>query len=336
MQGLTQVRPIDPLVTGFGLKFIQTQDAYIADDVAPVIGSNGDTGTYFIWEPANLFRIENTAWSNNGGAPRVDMRATKDAYLCLKYGLEIPVSDDDRRNSLDPVGLERRATERITRGMILDRENRVATTITNLTISDGVNGISSLTAPAGGTRWSGTTADPRGNIDTGKQQMLKQIGVLPNTLILGADSYFDIVKNNTTGTAGAIIKAAIQYVLATTANNINPALVAQFFDIERVLVGWGIKDTSNEGKTIQSARLQSEAAAASGDYMWKNLGLLAYIDPNPGQDSMQFYSTFASVPFIGDRYREDQTESDILRVKQVLVEKQVCRAAGFLIKPLTT
>lgn len=324
MQGLTQVRPIDPLLTGFGVEFMQNAEAFVVDDMAPIVRSKGDTGTYYIWEPRNNFALERTEWGTHGGgfAARVEIRATKDTYGCIKYAVEVPITDDDRRNSLDPASLERRAMNKVARTLMLDRERRFAAAV--ITSPD-----TTLTT----TKWGGgggSPADPRGVMDTAKQTILKNIGELPNTFLIAADSYFDIIKNTAANSAGLVIKNAIQYVLAVTAGNINPGLLAQFFDIERVIVGWAVADTQVEPLTIGSAKL------GSGDYLWKNLGVIAFVNPNPGPDTVNFYTTFASVPFVADRYREERGEQDILRGKQVLVEKQVCRNAAYTIASLTT
>ena len=323
MQGITQVRPVDPLLTTFGVECMNDQSTYITDEVAPIVKVSGDTGTYYVWEPRNMFAIESTNWSQNGGAPRVEIRATKDTFGCIKYGLEIAVTDDDRRNSLDPAGLERRAMNKVVTGIMLDRENRFATAINALSAD-----VTLTTTKWGG--GGGAAADPRGVVDLGKQTVLKNMGVMPNRFMIATDSYFDIVTSNAANSAGTIIKTAISYVMAVTANNINKGLLAQFWDIEAVIVSQAVKDTAVEPLTIGSASL------GTGAYLWSNIGLLYYAPPNPSTETVSFYTSFSSVPFVADRYREERTESDILRGKQVLVEKNVCRKAGYLIKSLTT
>ena len=324
MQGISQVRPIDPLLTNFGVEFMQTEEAFVANDIAPIVPVAGDTGTYYVWEARNNFGVETTNWSQSGGAPRTEIRATKDTFGCIKYGLEIAITDDDRRNSLDPASLDRRAINRITRGMMLDRELRFATAIQ----------ASPDTTLAGTARWFSTAADPRGNADTAKQTILKACGVVPNTLLLAADTFFDLVKNTTATSAGTIIKNAIQYVMATTANNLNPSLIAQFFDIERVIVGWAVYEAKSAAAGAGNVSLEPLTIGTNnvaGTYMWTNIAAFIYVDPNPSNDCLEYYTTFASVPFVADRYREEKTESDVLRVKQVLVEKKVCAKAAYVI-----
>lgn len=327
MQGISQIRPVDPLLLNFGVEFMQTEESFIANDIAPIVPVNGDTGTYYVWEAHNNFALETTNWSQSGGAPRLEIRATKDTFSCIKYGAEIAISDDDRRNSLDPATLDRRNINRITRAMMLDREVRFASAVT-------ASPDTTLTTTA---RWFSTAPDPRGNADTAKQSILKNTGDVPNTLVLSADTFFDLIKNTTATSAGLIIKNAIQYVMATTANNLNPALIAQFFDIERVLIGWAVYDAKSaaSGSVATAEPLTIGTNVVSGQYAWNNCAIFMYVDPSPSTDCLEYWTTFASVPFTADRYRDERTESDILRVKQVLVEKQVCAKAGYVISGTT-
>lgn len=315
MQGLAQIRPVDPILTQFGLEYRQNQSRFAADVVAPWVQTAGDTGTYYIADPLNNLKAEDAFWGYNGKANRVDARFTSAAFKALKYGFETLVGDDDRRNWLGGgAQLDQRATAMLTDKLMIAREVRIEA------LCDAVSPTNVAV------KWDASTANPRYDIKAHNTIIVKRIGRDANVAVIPGVVWDLIAGDQAAGTAGALIIDAIKYTQAATGNVITPALVAQYFGLERVAVASSVQSdtTKNETTTIPGSAGLPEA----GVYIWdKDEVYLMFTDFSPSPQTVSAFQTFGPTMLAVDRYREESTEADIIRAKSIVVEKATCSTA---------
>ena len=315
MQGLGQIRPVDPILTSFGLEYRQNQSRFAADLVAPFVQTAGDTGTYYIADPLNNLRNEDPAWGYNGKASRVDARFTSAAFKALKYGFETLVGDDDRRNWLGGgAQLDQRATSMLTDKLLLNREIRVEA------LCDGVSPTNVSM------KWDQATSAPRYDVKLHNAIIAKRIGRDANVAVIPGVVWDLITGIQTAGTAGGLIIDAIKYTQRATGEVITPDLVAAYFGLERVGVASSIQSdaTKYETTTVPGGAGLPEA----GTYVWdKDEVYLMYSDFSPGPQTVSAFQTFGPTVLSVDRYREESTEADIIRAKSICVEKATCTTA---------
>ena len=98
--------------------------------------------------------------------------------------------------------------------------------------------------------------------------------------------------------------------------------MAQFFGLDRILVGKAIYDTAKEGQT------------ASKSYVWGKHFLLAYVAPSPGRKrpslGYTFWAPTKGMLRIAEIYRDETITSDVMRVHEERLEKIVHVNCGYL------
>jgi len=111
--------------------------------------------------------------------------------------------------------------------------------------------------------WSSySTSDPITDVETGKATILASTGFLPNTLVLGYDT-FRYLKNHPD-----IIDRA-KYVLNMVDRNLTETNIANLFELDNVYVAKSVKATNVEGETAAYSMVHGKHA------------LLCYVNPRP-------------------------------------------------------
>lgn len=317
LQGLPQLRAVDPILTQFGLEYRQEQTAYTADTVFPYVQTQGWTGTYYEAEALNNLRAENAQWSLYSGASRIDMRFRAAAFRAQPYSFELPVSDFDGDNWLaGGADLRARATSAITDKLLLAREVRVEAVL------DGVAPVNSLANPQ---RWDSTASNPRADIRGEQAAVLKRIGRLANTVVITGAVWDSILGTVSAGTAGQAIIDAIKYTNPGFGNKLTPDLIASYLNIDKVVPGVAVQQdvTKHETTTVAAGGLPE-----AGTYVYDQKECyILYVDPNPGPQTVSFGITFGPSLLEFDSYREDKTKSDVVRGFSIVQEATTCSNA---------
>lgn len=244
---------LDQLLTNIGVAYIQSQDHFIATKVFPVVPVDKQSDKYRTWTKNDWFRDE--AEVRKAGAESVGSgySVSDTAYYCDKYAIHKDVDDDTRRNA-DPVhDLDREATEFVTQRMLLRHEIQWVTDY----FASGIWGTD-LTPT---NLWSSyATSDPLTDVETGKETILTNTGMMANTLVLGYQVYRQL-RNH---------PDLVDRIKYTTAQTLTVEMMARLFDVERVLIARAVKATNKEG-----------AAGAYAFTHGKN-ALLCYSAPQPG------------------------------------------------------
>lgn len=140
---------------------------------------------------------------------------------------------------------------------------------------------------------------------------------MPNTLVLPYEVYAQV----------RIHPAVVDRAKYATIAVIGPELLAQIFDVERVLVPRALKNTANPGQ------------AASMDFVWGKDALLCYVPPRPALKQVALAYTFqwngAPGSLMGhsvETWREDRRKADVVRVQRYYDQKIIAAGAAFLWK----
>lgn len=320
------IRPTDPITDAFGLTFLQDRKRYFASDFFfPFVGGaedGGYTGTYSVFEALNTLRRESSRWGDEVGAPRVSLRGKGVAFLAEDWGFESVLTDKTRKNwQMSGKDPEAKWTQMLTEKLWLDREYRSAQILLNSTATS--------TSLAGTLRWDSTAAVPRTDVRTGCRTVMFRTGQWANRVGVSGLVYDDIFQRESTGSAGLSIKNSIQYVLATTGKNLTPDLMAGYFGVDelRPLMAMQSDATKTETTTI------GDALPENGNYVFSGKEVyIFYGQDDAGPDSLQYGASLGPLYFGSDRYREEKTRGDVMRVFNALIEKEVCIPALYIIK----
>lgn len=294
---------VDPALSNVSIKF--TNDTFIADQVFPVMPVVKQTGKYYVYDKANL-RIDRTERAAGSGANEVDFGLSTASFSCDDHALKGFVADeiqDQAEAALNPLVDE---TEMITEKLLLDRENNLATILTDTAQ------VTQNTTLSGTSQWSDySNSSPVTDIRTARTTIHAASFKKPNTLILGKQ-VFDALCDH---------PEIIERVKYSALGVITAELLARVFQLEKILVGEAGKNTAVEGQTD------------SLSYVWGKHAVVCYIAPRVGLKTLTLGITFTYKTRMVKRWRDEDREGTYVRVGQDnYVQKVVAVAAGYLIK----
>jgi len=298
-----QLHPVDVPLTNISISY--RNSAYVADEIFPAVPINRVTGRYFVYTKADWFRREAGVRAPGTRAPRGDYGLSTAQYVCIEYAMAKGITDEDVDNALDPLQPLSDGTEWVTNQILLQREYDVSA------LAFGTGWSSSATPT---TLWSADAADPVGDVETGRDAVVKAIGQEANKGVMGrglwryAKQHPDIVDR-----------------LKGSAGPANPAIVtvqavAALFSLEKLLIGTAISDTAAEG------------ASSTLAYLWGNHLLLAYVASNPSLLNPSAGYTFNFRNREVTRFREDQERQDVVECRQNWDSVISAADAGYLVK----
>lgn len=327
MPAVQGLRPVDPVLTGVGMEYRQSLPWMSGADLFfPWVKTPGNTGTYYIADPLNNLLREDAKWSRSTGASRLDIKFGSAAFRAQKYGFEIPVLDDDVRDWLGGGDdLKGRAAISINDKLYLDREFLAEAVL------DGI----SPTAPAA--TWNNASSTPRVDVNTALATIHKRIGRPGNCMGINASVWRNITGNQAAGTAGGLIIEAIKYTQKGFGSAITPDLVAQYFNLDLVVPLTMVRANENETGTVSL----TGTASAMVDVWDKDEAYVAYVERNPGPQSVSYGLSLGPSPIVGamvtiDQYRDDRVRADVVRGETEFDLKVTCSTAAVAIGDLLT
>lgn len=246
----------DSVLTSISVAYRQKATQFIAGKVFPVVPVDKQSDLYYIYTKADWFRDEAKPRAPATESAGSGYGLSTGSYKAEVFALHKDIPDQVLNNADAPLNPRRDATNFVTQRLLLRQEIQWVSDY----FTTGVWGTDFTPSPL----WDDATADPTDDVETGKETILAATGQMANTLVLGYPVYRRL-KNNP-----AIIDR-IKYTSAVTGRTITPELLASVFDVERVLVAGGIKNTGNEGETAAYSFIHGKHA------------LLAYVAPEPSE-----------------------------------------------------
>ena len=285
---------------------------YIADVIAPQVAVRKQSDKYYIYDAEReRFRQSNDRRAPGAEADEVDFALSTDSYYCEDHALESVIPDEERENA-DPViqpDIDR--TEFLMDKIDLNKEIVLATRIR--TGSD----IPGETL-SGTDQWSDyTNSDPVSAVEGQKGTIQQEVQVLPNTLVLPYEVYQKVRLHPK-------VIEKVQYVKLGV---VGPDVLAQLFDVERVLVAKAFKNVAARGQS------------ASLEYVWGKDAFLCYMPARPALKQTALAYTFVWTVAPGsvngrvvEVWRENRRKADMIRVQKYYDQKIIAAGACYLWK----
>jgi len=221
--------PLTNLVLGF------EPTGFIVQDIFPVVNVPKQSDLYYKYDKGDFFRIPSTTIRAPKTKGRtVSFNVSSDTYYANNYALVDELTYETLANADTPLKLKEKSARFVTNLLHLDWENRVANQITSGSNLGSYAAVSS--------KWSDGTAgnsDPFGDIQTAKESVRATTGLNANTIVMGKQVYNSLIKH-------ADILDRIKYVQRGV---VTRDLLASLFDVDTVLIGNAIKNTSEEGQS---------------------------------------------------------------------------------------
>lgn len=157
--------------------------------------------------------------------------------------------------------------------------------------NDALYDANHKTTMAGASRWTDATSDPESDIDDAADVIRRSIGVNPNTLLLGPTAGRALRRH-------AKIKEQFKY---TSSRSVTLEMLAQFFDLERVIVGAAVHLPEGTADTSLATNI------------WGDDAILAYVpaqaDSDMGEPSYGYTYELTGYPQVEQPYFERRNKS---------------------------
>ena len=297
----------DASLTAIAIAYRNPDVVMIADEVLPRVPVGGRSFKWTEYPEAEMFSVPDTRVGNRSAPNQVELQGEQKDSGVVDFGIDIPLDTptlaEAERAGYNP---RNRATELATNIVLLDREIRVAATVTD---ASAYHADQKLAATAAA--FFDAAADPFESIDA----MLDACWMKPNQLAFGHAAWRAFRKH----------PKAVQAVKGTTtaSGRLTRQEVAEAFEVGRILVGSGRVNVARPGLAPTMQRT------------WGNTISGQFIDRSATTETGGL--TFGLTAVHGTRVAGTKTVDmglhggQIVRSGESVRELIVARRAGFLI-----
>lgn len=296
---------------------------YIATKVAPVLEVAKQTGTFGKYTIEQLLQTKDTVRAP--GAPYGRSKSTfgTATYACVENGWEEPVDDREAEMYSDYIDAEMIATERCLSIVQQNAEIRWATAIFNASTWTGSTLTTAITH-----EWDDfTNAVPVSDVAAAKLKVYDLTGIVPNALVINWRTYqnlrmcAEVIDRLESAGAG----------VASDPSSIGIAQLQSVFDLSKIIVAGGIKNTANE------------VLAASLSPVWSNeYAMVCRVAETNNIKEPCIARTFhwgadgSSIGGTVESYRDETVRSNIIRVRHDVDELVMYTECGHLLSNIIT
>ena len=290
-----------------------SQRGFIGLGLLPIFEVEEQSADYPKIPIESLIKIQDTKRAPRANYGRSDYEFETGTYACKENGWEEPVDDVEanlyRRYFIAEEVAVKRATDILLRG----QEVRIAAMMFN----SGNFTVADAAIP-----WNtSATAVPRTNVEAGKIAMRAASGLEPNTIAMSKKVFTYLMLT-------AEITTAFRYTnpIEIGGMEAQKRIMAQYFGVDRVLVGDAIKDTAKKGQVFSLGDIWDDeyvglfkVSAGGNDLREPVVGrTFLWTADSPGN-------------IVTEQYREEQRRSNIYRVRHNVDECFIFQGAGYLL-----
>lgn len=259
---------VDRYLTNISVDFVQEESEFVHNTVFPTVSVQKQSDEYVVYDRGDYYHGDLPERPRGGELQTIDWGKTTSTYRCVERGLATTVDDRDRANADEPIDLDERAMELLTRNAMVHNDQVFGSTYFNTGIwAKDLDGSTDFTD------FTQSSATPINLIDTERDTMHERTyGTEPNTLIVGAGVHRELRTHSTIR----------DYVKYTRGGVPTEALIAQLLDIDNYMVAKPVENTADRGQTQTPGRIFPD------DEM-----LLAYAPSSPGLNQPSAGYTFA-------------------------------------------
>jgi hypothetical protein len=292
---------VDQVLTNISVAW--PNNGFVGEALFPSVTVRKQSDKYYVfgretWSPDDDIRAPGTVANEIPG-----LKVSLDTYYAQEHSLQIPVTDEERRNVDNPMSPDRDATELVTQKIMLGREIAIKTLVT--TTSNYASG-NSVTL-AGTTQFSDyVNSDPIGVFRTAISTIHSKIFVEPNVAVIPYQVW-TILQDH---------PDLIERIKYSERAIVRGELLASLIGIERIIVPGVGYNTAAQGQTV------------SLGYLWGKDIVLAYVPPRAGLRVPAAFYEFTWMGQVVDRWREEPRKSDLIRCSRSYDLKIVAQGEG--------
>lgn len=229
-------------LTQISVAYIQEESHYIADKVFPTVPVQHQTDRYFSFSKDDFFRDEAQLRADGAESAGGGFTLTTKTYSAGVWAWHKDIGEQTRRNADPAVDIDVVTTKLVMQRLLIRRERFFSTTyMTTGVWGTDITGVSSSPSATQTIQWNDDgNSDPITDVQVGMTTILQNTGLEANLLVLTYPVYAALRKH-------PLIVDRIKYTTPTFNGTVTPALLAQLFDIEEVVVSRAVYNSSAEG-----------------------------------------------------------------------------------------
>ena len=327
---------VNRALTNFSLAYRQPLENYVAFQFAPVVPVAKQSDLYFTFNKGDLLRNVAEVRAPGSESAGSDVKiTTAGPYFCKVVAIHHDLDMDLVANADDPLNPKRAATRNVTQWLLTRAELDFATAMFKASVwGTDWTGTSGTTAYASSVfkYWSDADADPVADVEAAKSAVQAQTGFEANTMVIPRD-VFSTLRNHPKllDRIKYTQRAAINELGGSARKKTDADILADLFDIDRVIVGRAVYNTAKENATDSISRILSNGC------------LIAYVNPAPTIEMPSAAYTFVWNDLFGVAMNEEGLTTPagmgMRMLDYPLVWKKAHRVEGeapYDIKPIST
>lgn len=289
---------------------------FIGLSLMPIFDTPVQTANYPVITKESLLSLPDTKRAARSAYNRSDYEFDDGTFACKEFGWEEPVDDSEAALYRNFFDAEVVATQRATQILLRNQEKRIADKLTS-TSTFGTHNVS--------VKWNvPATCTPRSDVKDAKASLFTATGLDANVFVCSKSTFDHILMS-------AEFMEATKYTtpVLLEAFEIQKRLVATYLGVDQVMVGNAIYNSAKKGGTFAATNLWADAK-----------GFVARIATQP-QNLKEacigrtfLWTEDSPQNLVTEQYREEQTRSDIYRVRHQTDEAFVFTGALYLMSGL--
>ncbi|MEM6260154.1 MAG: hypothetical protein AAGI37_17905 [Planctomycetota bacterium] len=298
--------------------FASDQARYIGHLVFPVVPVQKQAGNFGKIPVEQLLKQASTARAPGSGYSRGNWTFEPGTYNCEEHGHEEVVDDREAEMYSDYFDAELVSAMRAQATVLRNYEQRVADAVFNTT---------TYTPTPVTNEWDdATNATPIEDVESRVQAIYDASGLWADTLIISQKvfrnlrSVNQIINRITASGAGNPAKA----------EDVTTAMLSAVFNLPKILVGGGTKNTANEGQTFAAAEIWSGEYAS----VCKTSDSQDFKDPCIGR-TFHWAQDGSTPTAIVETYRDESVRGDVVRSRHDTDEVTLYSSAVALLSNIT-
>lgn len=293
-------------------------DGFVADQVLRPVEVMSQAGEFGRIPIEQLLQKRDLKRAPGSGYARGEFTFATQNYSTKEYGCEEPIDDREAKMYAEYFDAEVVAAMRAYSAVRREAETRVADAVFNETTWSGP----SLTTTVS-TDWTDASSTPIADVESAVNKVYDGSGLWPNALIINRKVFralrqcTEIIARIASSGAGS----------ATKASDITESMLAQVFDLDRIIVAGQSTNRANKGQSADLGQIWSSdfamvaTVAQSTDFREPCIGRIFHWS----EDGSSMGGTV-------ETYREDHLRADVVRVRHDVDERILYPESAHLLR----
>ena len=289
---------------------------FIGQQVLPVFHTPEKSAKYPVIPAEAILEVAETLRAPRTAYARGDWEFDWADYTCQENGWEEPVDDTEAALFRNYFQAETVATQRATLMVLRSQEKRVVKAVMD---------NASIPSAAAATYWNDyANADPLADVNAAKDAFRFSVGLTPNALVLDVDVLRHV----------SMCEAVMERVKYTSPTALRGELTLEqlkaYFGVEQIIVARAVYNSAprNAAKNVATFWPRDKALLACLSSGGQDL-------KEPALGRTFIWDEDAPNLLVTEQYREEQTRSDIIRVRQHTAECVQFPGAGYVLTGVT-